>query len=206
MRFVTASDLDFLAGPPLDVAPLLLGAVLRKGEVAVRITEVEAYDGADDPGSHAFGGPTKRNQVMFGASGFLYTYFIYGMHVCANVVCRTDGEAGAVLIRAGEVIDGLEVARTRRPSGPVTQLAQGPGRLCKALGIGLEDYGSDLSSGSVTLEAGTPFRGAVATGPRVGLRHAAERPWRFWIDGDPTVSAYRPAVARPRKPSRGRGD
>lgn len=206
MVSVAGSEWKFLAGPPLEVAPLLLGAVLRKGEVAVRITEVEAYDGAADPGSHAFGGPTKRNQVMFGAPGYLYTYFIYGMHVCANVVCRTDGEAGAVLIRAGEVIQGQEVARTRRPSGPVTQLAQGPGRLCKVLGIGLEDYGSDLTSGSVTLQVGTPYRGDVATGPRVGLRHAADRPWRFWIDGDPTVSAYRPAVVRKAKPPRRRGD
>ncbi|HEY9563706.1 MAG TPA: DNA-3-methyladenine glycosylase [Nocardioides sp.] len=200
------SDLDFLAGPPTQVAPQLLGATLSKGGVSVRITEVEAYDGADDPGSHAYRGRTPRNDVMFGPPGHLYTYFIYGMHVCANVVCRDDGTAGAVLIRAGEVVSGLDVARARRPAGPDHRLAQGPGRLCSALGIELADYGADLLGDSVRLEA-NPRRvdilpeqqaepGQVVSGPRVGLRLAADRPWRFWIKGDPTVSTYRPAVVR----------
>ncbi|MDT0201540.1 DNA-3-methyladenine glycosylase [Nocardioides sp. AE5] len=193
-----ASDLDFLAGPPQAVAPHLLGAVLRRGPVAVRITEVEAYDGANDPGSHAYRGRTPRNAVMFGPPGHLYTYFIYGMHTCANVVCRGEGTAGAVLVRAGEVIEGIEDARSRRPSGPAHRLAQGPGRLCSALGITLDDYGCDLATGPVTLEPAPHGSGAgeVATGPRVGLRSAAEVPWRFWLAGDPTVSTYRPAAPR----------
>jgi DNA-3-methyladenine glycosylase len=204
MGCVADSDLDFLAGPPLEVAPMLLGAVLRHDEVAVRITEVEAYDGENDPGSHAFRGPTKRNAVMFGPPGHLYTYFIYGMHVCANIVCGPDGVAGAVLVRAGEVIDGVDLARTRRPAGPERMLAQGPGRLCSALGIGLEAYGTDLTRGPVRLERGTTDPDDVSHGPRVGLREAADLPWRFWITGDPTVSPYRPAAPRRRRGTAGR--
>ncbi|MFC6344655.1 DNA-3-methyladenine glycosylase, partial [Nocardioides hankookensis] len=104
-----------LSGPVLEEAPRLLGAVLRRGEVAVRITEVEAYDGPDDPGSHAFRGMTRRNAVMFGPAGRLYCYFTYGMHVCCNVVCGPEGRPSAVLLRAGEVVEGIELARERRP-------------------------------------------------------------------------------------------
>ena len=107
-----------LERPVLEVAPLLLGATLRHGDVAVRLTEVEAYDGANDPGSHAHRGPTARNAVMFGPAGHLYVYFTYGMHHCCNVVCGPEGVASAVLLRAGEVIDGLETARQRRPRSP----------------------------------------------------------------------------------------
>ena len=112
----TDSLTDALSGPVLEAAPRLLGAVLRHEGVAVRITEVEAYDGAHDPGSHAYRGPTRRNQVMFGPPGHLYTYFTYGMHHCANVVCGPEGRASAVLLRAGEIVDGLELARSRRGS------------------------------------------------------------------------------------------
>lgn len=182
-----------LTGPVLEVAPRLLGAVLRHGDVAVRLTEVEAYDGADDPGSHAFRGPTRRNATMFGPPGHLYCYFTYGMHVCCNVVCGPEGRASAVLLRAGEVVDGLEVARERRVGSSDRDLARGPARLCKALGIRLDHDGTDLSSGPVTLAPGPPPE-HVSTGPRVGLRAAAERPWRFWATGERTVSAYRPAA------------
>ena len=189
-----------LSGPVLEVAPGLLGSVLRHGEVAVRLTEVEAYAGADDPGSHAFRGPTPRNAVMFGPPGRLYVYFTYGMHHCANVVTGEDGTASAVLLRAGEVVDGLEVARARRPGASDRDLARGPARLCRALGITLEEYGADLAVGPVTLEAG-PRPSRVATGPRVGLRDAADHPWRFWVEGEPTVSTYRPAAPlRRRRP------
>ena len=181
-----------LSGPVLDQAPRLLNAVLRHGDVAVRLTEVEAYDGANDPGSHAFRGPTRRNAVMFGPSGHLYCYFTYGMHVCCNVVCGPEGSASAVLLRAGEVVDGLELARERRPRASDRDLARGPARLCNALGITLEHDGTDLATGPVTLTLGTP-PADVSTGPRVGLRQAADRPWRYWATGDPTVSAYRPA-------------
>jgi len=189
--------LRVLAGPVLDVAPRLLGSTLRHGAVAVRITEVEAYAGPNDPGSHAANGATPRNRMMFGPPGFLYVYFVYGMHHCANVVCGPDGEAAAVLLRAGEVVDGLGVARARR-TGPDRDLARGPARLCAALGIDLSHKGADLAHGQVTLELGPVVpASAISTGPRVGLRHAAERPWRFWITGDPTVSRYVPAAPRP---------
>ncbi|KQZ76199.1 DNA-3-methyladenine glycosylase [Nocardioides sp. Root151] len=194
------TGLDVLAGAPLEVAPLLLGAVVSHGDVAVRLTEVEAYDGANDPGSHAYGGRTRRNGVMFGPPGHLYCSFTYGMHVCANVVCREEGTAGAVLLRAGEVVSGVEVARSRRPRSSDRDLARGPARLCTALGIGLDDDGNDLSTGPITLalSAAAPTS-AISTGPRVGLRLAPDWPWRFWLTDDPTVSAYRPAKPRARK-------
>jgi len=189
---------DVLAAPALEVAPRLLNAVLRHGDVAVRLTEVEAYDGSNDPGSHAFRGQTRRNAVMFGPPGHLYCYFTYGMHVCCNVVCAPEGTASAVLVRAGEVVDGLDLARQRRPRAAERDLARGPARLCTALGIELAHDGTDLVAGPVTLTLGEP-PSAVSTGPRVGLRGAPDRPWRFWSTGDPTVSAYRPAA-----PLRGR--
>ena len=192
---------DVLAGPVLDVAPRLLGATLRHDGVAVRITEVEAYDGPNDPGSHAFNGRTPRNNVMFGPPGFLYVYFIYGMHFCANVVCGPKGQPSAVLFRAGEVIEGLDLARSRR-TGPDRDLARGPARLCQALGIDLARTGTDLSEGAVVLTLADPIPDtAIATGPRVGLRLAADRPWRYWIAEDPTVSRYVAAKKRPSGPT-----
>lgn len=179
-----------LAGPVLEVAPRLLNAVLRHGEIAVRLTEVEAYAGPDDPGSHAFRGKTRRNAVMFGPAGLLYCYFTYGMHVCANVTVGPDETPSAVLLRAGEVVEGVSAVRERRVGASDRDLARGPARLCRALGIQLTDDGTDLSRGPITLELGVP-PGEVANGPRVGLRGAADRPWRFWIPGDPTVSVYR---------------
>jgi DNA-3-methyladenine glycosylase len=186
-----------LGGEVLDVAPRLLGSVLRHGDVAVRLTEVEAYDGAGDPGSHAANGRTPRNTVMFGPPGHLYVYFTYGMHHCCNVSVGPPGRASAVLMRAGDVVDGLDVARARRGRSTDRDLARGPARLCQALGIDLRHNGVDLAVGPVTLTLGEPPP-EVRTGPRVGLRLAADRPWRFWAAGEPSVSTYRPAVARPR--------
>lgn len=179
-------------GDPVEVAPRLLGAVLTYGGVSVRLTEVEAYAGPDDPGSHAYRGRTARNAVMFGPPGTLYVYFIYGMHHCANLVTGPNGSPGAVLLRAGEVVSGHDVARSRRFGSDDRDLARGPARLCRALGIDLADNGvrPELTRGE-----GDPV---ISTGPRVGLRQAAERPWRFWISGEPTVSPYRPAAPRPR--------
>lgn len=192
---------DALDGPVLEVAPRLLGAVLRHGQVAVRVTEVEAYDGPNDPGSHAFNGRTDRNAVMFGPPGRLYVYFTYGMHHCCNVAIGPEGVPSAVLLRAGELVEGLDLARARRGSVD-RDLARGPARLCQALGIDLTHNGADLSKGDLTLDlAPDPRSGLgdrVRTGPRVGLRKAADRPWRFWLDGDRTVSTYRPAVVRDR--------
>lgn len=190
-------DLALLAGDVLDVAPRLLGASLTHAGVTVRLTEVEAYAGPDDPGSHAYRGPTPRTRVMFGPPGRLYAYFSYGMHVCANVVTGREGTASAVLLRAGQVVDGVELARERRATTRERDLARGPANLCRALGIGLDLDGTDLSRGPVRLVlAAAPDPGRVSTGPRVGLRGAPDRPWRFWLTGEPTVSAYRPAAKR----------
>jgi len=187
---------DALAGPVLDVAPRLLGAVVRHAGVAVRLTEVEAYDGESDPGSHAGRGRTPRSAVMFGPPGHLYVYLSYGMHHCANVVCGTAGTAAAVLMRGGTVVEGLDLARARRGAAPDRDLARGPARLCRALDLDLTHNGAELSSGPVSLDlSGTAVRSpAISTGPRVGLRRAADRPWRFWVTGEPTVSTYRPAA------------
>jgi DNA-3-methyladenine glycosylase len=188
-----------LERPVLEVAPLLLGASLRHGAVTCRITEVEAYDGSHDPGSHAFRGRTPRNAVMFGPAGHLYVYFTYGMHWCANVVCGPEGVASAVLLRAGVIIEGLDVARERRLSSRADRdLARGPARLCRALAIARDQNGHDLTAPPLTLLPGPP-PAEVHTGPRVGLREAADRPWRFWLPGEPSVSAYRPAITRPRR-------
>jgi DNA-3-methyladenine glycosylase len=187
---------ELLEGPVLEVAPRLLGSTLRHGPVACRITEVEAYDGPHDPGSHAFRGRTPRNAVMFGPAGHLYVYFTYGMHFCCNVVCGPEGTPSAVLLRAGAVLEGLELARSRRPAARSDRdLARGPARLCQALGIGREHNGHDLTRVPLVLERG-PAVTEVRTGPRVGLREAADRPWRFWLPDEPSVSVYRPAVRR----------
>ncbi|WP_040657783.1 DNA-3-methyladenine glycosylase [Ornithinimicrobium pekingense] len=198
-----------LAGPVLEVAPTLLGARVSAHGVTVRLTEVEAYAGTRDPGSHAFRGPTPRTQVMFGPAAHLYVYFSYGMHWCCNVVCGPDGEASAVLLRAGEVVDGMELARERRDAGrarphPERDLARGPARLASALGLGREHDGLDLldPASPVVLRLAPAPVGPVRQGPRVGVSGAGgdpERyPWRFWVDGDPTVSVYRPGTTRRR--------
>ena len=181
-----------LDGPVQEVAPTLLGGLLRNGEVVVRLTEVEAYDGAEDPASHAYRGRTARTEVMFGPPGRLYVYFSYGMHWAANVVCGPDGTASGVLLRAGEVVDGLEVARSRRGRARDRDLARGPGRLCQALGVCAEHKGTSvLGGGPLTLELDPLPPTAISTGPRVGVSAAAERPWRFWLTGSRFVSDYK---------------
>jgi DNA-3-methyladenine glycosylase len=194
--------IGLLERPSTEVAPLLLGGLLAVDGVTLRITEVEAYLGEVDPGSHAFRGKTRRNAVMYGPPGHLYTYFTYGMHVCANVVCSPEGTASAVLLRAGEIVEGVEVARMRRPTSKTdADLARGPARLCVALGITLDDGGADLAGPRVRLELPTapePF----ATGPRTGVSGdggSLDYPWRFWIPGDPTVSPYKASVPKKRR-------
>jgi DNA-3-methyladenine glycosylase len=229
---------DFFARPSVEVAPDLLGCVLEHetadGLVAVELTEVEAYAGASDPASHAYRGKTRRNAVMFGPPGHAYVYFTYGMYFCVNLVCL--GEAGpagqkgasAVLLRAGTIVAGEELARARRtrgraPSGTSSSgtsssgaspgatgmiasrdLARGPARLCLALGIDRTLDGADACVPSSPLRVGTgaepaPRSVKIASGPRVGVSSAAEIPWRFWLEGDPTVSVYRAAVPGRRK-------
>jgi len=197
-------DRRLLERPSVEVAPLLLGAVVHGRGVSVRLTEVEAYLGEVDPGSHAFRGPTPRNRVMYGQPGHLYTYFTYGMHVCANVVCSPEGTATAVLLRAGEVVDGIEIARERRTTSKRdADLARGPARLVVALGILLGDNGLDLESGNITLEL-SGERASFEQGPRTGVSGAggsAQYPWRFWIPGDPTVSPYKASAPKTRSRS-----
>ena len=202
----------WLESPVLEVAPALLGAHLTvrgpDGQVTVRLTEVEAYDGAHDPGSHAFRGATRRNQTMFGPPGRLYVYRHMGLHHCVNLVTGPDGRAAAVLLRAGEVVDGRDLALDRRRRAGVCRtevdLARGPARLAVALGLTLVDDGVEALApgGRVTcLRAGAPP--PAAQGPRVGVSgpggDAVAYPWRYWVEGEPSVSAYRPGVPRARR-------
>lgn len=207
-------DRTLLACRATEAVPLLLGALLvvvsAEGTVAVRITEVEAYQGVEDPGSHAFRGRSRRNAVMFGAPGHLYAYRHLGLHTCVNVVCGPDGEAAAVLLRAGEVVVGADLARRRRTARGTARsdvdLARGPARLAVALGLGPEADGSDVldPAGHISLRVpAVPVDpSAVRSGPRVGVSgeggDAGLFPWRFWLDGEPTVSAYRRAAPRRR--------
>jgi DNA-3-methyladenine glycosylase len=186
------------------VAPLLLNKLLvvlgpDGSERAGRILEVEAYAGTQDAASHAYRGPTPRNAVMFGAPGHLYVYFTYGMHWCANVVCRPQGVAEAVLLRALEPLAGLEAMRPARASAaglmPVDRnLCRGPARLAAALGITSGDGGTDLcGSGRITVtDDGVAPPAHPASGPRVGVSAAQAVPWRWWVRESPYVSAYRP--------------
>lgn len=198
--------IDFSA-PALEVAPQLLNAVIAhdspEGPVAVRLTEVEAYAGVGaDPGSHAHRGRTPRVASMFGVPGHLYTYFTYGMHVCANVVCSPEGEASAVLLRAGEVVEGVELARARRPtSRSDVDLARGPALLVRALGIALSDDGAALHEPPFSLTPPSARASGIATSLRTGVSGAGGLPpfsWRFFLDGDATVSPYKrhPKLAR----------
>lgn len=191
------------------MAPLLLGAVLthegNDGPVSVRITEVEAYLGPHDslhpdPGSHTFRGATARNAPMFGPAGHLYVYFTYGMHHCANIVCGPAGVASAVLLRAGEIVAGEQLALSRRPASKSPKdLASGPARLATSLGITTADSGRDALQAPFELELPALQAVDVSAGPRVGVSGAGgthDYPWRFWLSGDPTVSRYKAAKAR----------
>jgi DNA-3-methyladenine glycosylase len=226
---------DFFDRPGPEVAPALLGCVLShetpEGVVAVRLTEVEAYNGAADPASHAYRGATARNAVMFGPAGHAYVYFTYGMHFCVNVVCMPAGTASAVLLRAGQVIAGEDIARQRRQSSrasaqdtprtplAVRELARGPARLCQALAIDQMQNGWDLCDPGSALRlapvggdavvgqegrasAGASGADGVSAGPRVGISAGADTPWRFWLTSDPTVSAYRAHSPRKKPGSR----
>lgn len=200
-----------LSGLPVDVAPRLLGAhlVTRVGgdEVTVRITEVEAYHGQGtgdrpDPGSHARMGPTARNATMWGEPGHLYVYLSHGIHSCVNVVCGPVGIAGGILLRAGQVLEGVDAATRRRPAArSARDLARGPGRFGDAVGLrhpvhdGIDAItGEERHGATARLRLRSEPVADVAIGPRVGVAGVAGTdvfPWRFWIAGDPTVSAFR---------------
>ncbi|GAA1591256.1 DNA-3-methyladenine glycosylase [Actinoplanes couchii] len=188
-----------------EAARALLGWRLTANGVTVRLTETEAYSGLGaDPASHAHRGRTDRNAVMFGPAGRLYVYQIYGMYFCANVVCGEDGVAAAALLRAGAVIDGVDLARERRPSARTDAvLANGPGKLMQVLGLDRAANDTPLfGGGPASLAPPDTPAGPVSAGPRVGVTSAHDVPWRFWITGDPTVSAYRRHSPR-RRPSSG---
>lgn len=193
----------FFRRPALQVAPELLGSVVSHGPVSLRLTEVEAYCGLDDPASHAYRGETPRTKVMFGPPGYVYVYFVYGVHWAMNLVCEHDGVAAACLLRGAEVIEGEDVARQRRgESTPSARLARGPGNLAAALGVTGTDSGRALWDGTLSWSP-APEPSAYEQGPRVGVAAAADRNWRFWIPGNPTVSAYR-AHKRRHRGTRGR--
>ncbi|MGW2305040.1 DNA-3-methyladenine glycosylase [Streptomyces sp. NPDC001809] len=204
----------FFDRPVLEVAPDLLGRTLVRtspeGPMELRLTEVEAYAGEIDPGSHAFRGRTARNAVMFGPPGHAYVYFTYGMWHCLNLVCGPEGRPSGVLLRAGEVLEGADRARPRRRSARSDrELAKGPARLATALDVQLSLNGTDACAGPdapLSLLTGTPpATGLVRSGPRTGVGgEGAPHPWRFWIDGDPTVSPYRPHTPRKRPLDSGR--
>jgi DNA-3-methyladenine glycosylase len=197
---------SFYARPATEVAPDLLGHVLVRRlpdgtRLAARLVEVEAYE-PDDPGSHAFRGMTARNEVMFGRPGHLYVYFTYGMHFCMNAVTRRAGEGSAVLLRAGQPLEGLDEMRAHRGRERDAELCSGPGRFAQALAIARPENGVDLVGGDVAwVERGTRD-GALGMGIRVGV-HDTTRSWRFWLEGNPYVSRGRPGPPsrKARRPS-----
>ncbi|MER7022960.1 MULTISPECIES: DNA-3-methyladenine glycosylase [Streptomyces] len=201
----------FFDRPVLEVAPDLLGRTLVRttpdGPIELRLTEVEAYAGERDPGSHAYRGRTPRNASMFGPPGHAYVYFIYGMWFSLNFVCGPEDHASGVLVRAGEILTGTELARARRPKARRPhELAQGPARLATALDIDRTLDGTDLCTGPgaplSVLHGRPPAPELVRSGPRTGVGgDGAAHPWRYWIEGEPTVSRYRPHVPR-RRPAR----
>lgn len=205
---------EVLGRDSLQAAPALLGAVFSAtdpdGTVSVRLTEVEAYRGEADPGSHAYRGRTARNASMFEAGGVIYVYFTYGMHHCLNVVTGPAGLSRAVLLRAGEVVAGVDLARRRRPAARNDRdLARGPARLCAALGLDRSEDGTALGGPGSRVSLVLPALGQapeverIRTGPRTGVAgpggDGKAFPWRFWLEGEPTVSPYKPAAPRRRR-------
>jgi DNA-3-methyladenine glycosylase len=179
---------SFYRRDPREVAPELLGKVVRLGPAEARIVEVEAYCGTEDPGSHAYRGPTRRNATMFGPPGRLYVYFTYGMHWCMNVVCGDKGEGVAVLLRAAVPLRGLDEMRARRPAARRDlDLCRGPARLCQAFGVDGSFDGADLVTadrGIVLIDDGTPPPEHPVASTRIGLSAGADLPWRWYVAGD----------------------
>lgn len=193
--------LSSLAGPPDEVAPTLLGAVISMHGVSVRLTEVEAYDGPRDAASHSYRGRTNRNAAMFGPPGTLYSYLSHGIHMCLNIVCRAEDDAAGVLLRAGEVVGGIELARQRRGELVRTDwLARGPGCLGRALAVTLADSGRSLNEVPDLTLTWPEEPAEWLSGPRVGVSKEPDRRWRFWIPGEPSVSTYKRSHRAPPPP------
>lgn len=183
--------IDFSATADL-VAPQLLGCTLTHAGVSIRLTEVEAYLGAEDPAAHTHRGITERNKAMFGPGGHMYVYLSYGIHLAGNIVCAPEGIGQGCLLRAGEVVAGVETAYRRRGNVPFTRLAQGPGNLGQALDLQLGDNHSPIltGGGEFTLLP-REMEPEWVRGPRIGISKNSEAPLRFWIPGEKTVSGKR---------------
>ena len=206
VRIVRVLPHSFYARPTLTVAEELLGKVLvhrtRQGTASGVIVETEAYIGEDDPACHASFGRTPRSEPLFGPPGFAYVYLNYGVHYLMNAVTEADGYPGAVLIRALQPLEGMELMKNRRvPNGhgiDEHDLCRGPGNLTKALGITITDNRLDLTTSRLTIEDRGISVGEIATGPRIGIRVAVERPWRYWVEGHRSVSAHRRSTTKPK--------
>jgi len=190
---------EFYARPVLTVARACIGKLLvhrtTSGVVAGRIVETEAYRGPEDRAAHSFNGRrTARTEVMYGAPGFAYIFFVYGMHYQFNIVTTREGDPHAVLVRAVEPMLGVEQMAERRKLAPTSrELTNGPGKLCQAFGIGKSDYGADLCGSRLFLADGP--RTKTQASARIGIRYAqewAEKPWRFFDPKSPYVSRARP--------------
>lgn len=183
----------FYARPAVDVARDLLGKLLVHRETAGLIVEVEAYLGVNDRAAHAWRGLTPRTRVLFGPPGHAYVYFIYGMYECLNLVAEPEGDAGCVLIRAAQPLAGLEIMQRRRPNARTPrQFASGPGKLTLAFGITRRENGRDVTHGSLTVrhwEHGIETK--IGVSPRIGIRHCADWPLRFFVEGNEFVSRGR---------------
>lgn len=212
MRGRTPLPRTFFARNPIAVARDLLGCYLvhetPRGRLVGRIVEAEAYRGPRDPASHAYR-RTPRSAIMWGRPGTAYVYFTYGHHYCMNAVTEREGVAGAVLLRAIEPVEGIEVMAERRGTTDLRLLASGPGRLTQAMQIGREHNGTDLTDGSLYIARGSRAPRRVMSGPRIGINTATDRPWRFYLAGHPCVSHFattdvaRGAGRRRTRPSRG---
>ena len=191
--FIIKLDREFYLRPTLNVARDLIGKFLvyEKGRerLAIRLVEVEAYIGEEDPACHASVGRTKRNEVMYGPGGFSYIYFIYGMHYCLNVVTEKEGFPAAVLIRAGEPIEGTEIMRKHYSNHDSNRLTDGPGKICKALGLTREHNGLDLVESNLYLEDRGHIFTEIAAAKRIGIRNGTDKLWRFAEKGSPWLSA-----------------
>ena len=186
----------FYERPAREVAPDLLGKVLRHGAAAGRIVEVEAYLGEADPAAHAARGRTARTEVLYGAAGHAYVYLIYGMYRCLNVVAEPAGTPGCVLIRALEPVAGLAAMRRRRGALAEEQLASGPGKLTLALGIDARHNGRDLTRGPLCIEDAPRAAEPIAASPRIGITRAADWPLRFFLEGNAYVSPRPSRISR----------